>query len=204
MIYSLQLKYHWLQHNFFSTLVALFSLQWRHNELAGVSNHLTIVYSTIYSDADQRKHQSSASLAFVWGIQRDLRIPRTKGQLRGKCFHFMTSSSIHCNWNITDCNIIFAVIALFCIYDRTLGLLSGVPDLWDRNKIFSGGDLSHYQVPHCIRVFFILFDLCLFITIFNFISNYVLIVTFWIFTYHKIWILLSIYCFIWNYWIIYF
>ena len=29
---------------------------------------LTIVYSTIYSDADQRKHQSSASLAFVWGI----------------------------------------------------------------------------------------------------------------------------------------
>ena len=33
---------------------------------------------------------------------------------------------------------------------------------------------------------FILFDLCLFITIFNFILNYVLIVTFWIFTYHKI------------------
>ena len=26
---------------------------------------LTIVYSTVYSDADQRKQQSSASLAFV-------------------------------------------------------------------------------------------------------------------------------------------
>ena len=26
---------------------------------------LTIVYSTVYSDADQRKHQSSASLAFA-------------------------------------------------------------------------------------------------------------------------------------------
>ena len=51
---------------------------------------------------------------------------------------------------------------------------------------------------------FILFDLCLFITIFNFILNYVPIVTFWIFTYHKIWILLIIFCFIWNYWIIYF
>ena len=50
---------------------------------------------------------------------------------------------------------------------------------------------------------FILFDLCLFITIFNFILNYVPIVTFWIFTYHKIWILLIIFCFIWNYWIIY-
>ena len=31
---------------------------------------LTIVYSTVYSDADQRKHESSASLAFVRGIQR--------------------------------------------------------------------------------------------------------------------------------------
>ena len=51
---------------------------------------------------------------------------------------------------------------------------------------------------------FILFDLCLFITIFNFILNYVPIVTFWIFTYHKIWILWIIFCFIWNYWIIYF
>ena len=31
---------------------------------------LTIVYSTVYSNADQRKHQSSASLAFVRGIHR--------------------------------------------------------------------------------------------------------------------------------------
>ena len=82
-------------------------------------------------------------------------------------------------------------------------LLSGMPDLFDRNKILSGGDLSHYQVPHCIRVFFF-FCVCLFITILNFILNYVPIETFWIFTYHKIWILLIIFCFIWNYWIIYF
>ena len=53
---------------------------------------LTVVYSTVYSDADQRKHQSSTSLAFVWGIHRDRWIPRTKGQLRGKCFYLMTSS----------------------------------------------------------------------------------------------------------------
>ena len=31
---------------------------------------LMIVYSTVYSGADQSKHQSSASLAFVWGIHR--------------------------------------------------------------------------------------------------------------------------------------
>ena len=38
--------------------------------MASQITSLTIVYSTVYSDADQRKHQSSASLAFVWGIHR--------------------------------------------------------------------------------------------------------------------------------------
>ena len=82
--------------------------------------------------------------------------------------------------------------------------LSGVPDLWDHNKILSGGDLSHYQVPHCIRVFFYFVWFAFIHYNFQFILNYVLIVTFWIFTYHKIWILLIIYFFIWNHWIIYF
>ena len=31
---------------------------------------LTIVYSAVYSGADQSKHQSSVSLAFAWGIHR--------------------------------------------------------------------------------------------------------------------------------------
>ena len=60
--------------------------------MASQITSLTVVYSAVYSDADQRKHQSSASLAFVWGIHRDRWIPRTKGQLHGKCFHLMTSS----------------------------------------------------------------------------------------------------------------
>ena len=60
--------------------------------IASEITSLTIVYTTVYSDADQNKHQSSASLAFVWGIHRDRWIPRTKDQLRGKCFHLMTSS----------------------------------------------------------------------------------------------------------------
>ena len=38
--------------------------------IASQITSLTIVYSTVYSDADQRKHQSSASLAFVQGIHR--------------------------------------------------------------------------------------------------------------------------------------
>ena len=39
-------------------------------EIASQITSLTIVYSTVYADADQRKHQSSASLAFVRGIHR--------------------------------------------------------------------------------------------------------------------------------------
>ena len=38
--------------------------------IASQITSLTIVYSTINSDADQRKYHSSASLAFVWGIHR--------------------------------------------------------------------------------------------------------------------------------------
>ena len=38
--------------------------------IASQITSLTIVYSTVYSDADQRKHRSSASLAFVRGIHR--------------------------------------------------------------------------------------------------------------------------------------
>ena len=38
--------------------------------MASQITNLTIVYSTIYSGTDQRKHQSSASLAFVREIHR--------------------------------------------------------------------------------------------------------------------------------------
>ena len=48
--------------------------------LASQITSLAIVYLIVYSGVDQRKNQSSASLAFVWGIHRDRWIPRTKGQ----------------------------------------------------------------------------------------------------------------------------
>ena len=38
--------------------------------IASQITSLTIVYSTVYSGADQRKHQSSESMAFVRGIHR--------------------------------------------------------------------------------------------------------------------------------------
>ena len=56
---------------------------------------ITNVYSTVYSDTDQRKHQSSASLVFVRGILRWPVNSPHKGQWHGKCFHLMTSSWLY-------------------------------------------------------------------------------------------------------------
>ena len=65
------------------------ALQWRHNGRGGVSiTSFTIVYSTVYSSADQKKHQSSASLAFVRGINRSPVIFRHKRPVTWKRFPF--------------------------------------------------------------------------------------------------------------------
>ena len=61
--------------------------------MASQITSLTIVYSTAHSGADQRKHQSSASLAFVRGIPRwPVNSPHKWPVTRKKCFHLMTSS----------------------------------------------------------------------------------------------------------------
>ena len=89
-------------------------------------------------------------------------------------------------------------------------LLNGVLIVRRAGLLWSQQDFKwRWSVPlfKCLTVLefsFILFDLCLLITFFNFIMNYVPIVTFWIFTYHKILILSIMFCFIWSYWIIYF
>ena len=69
---------------------SIIALQWRHNERDGVSSltSLTIVCSTVYSGADQRKHQSSASLAFVRGIHRRPVNSLHKGPVTRKMFSF--------------------------------------------------------------------------------------------------------------------
>ena len=58
-----------------------------------ISGRHNSVRPSDYSGVDQRKHQSSTSLAFVCGeFPGDRWIPRTNGLLRGKCFRLMASS----------------------------------------------------------------------------------------------------------------
>ena len=60
--------------------------------IASQTTSHTIVHSTVYSGADQRKRQSSASLAFVRGVhQWQVNSPH-KGPVTRKMFSFMSSS----------------------------------------------------------------------------------------------------------------
>ena len=56
--------------------------------IASQITSLTIVYSIVYSDADQRKHQSAASLAFVREIDRGPVNPPHKWPVTRKMFTF--------------------------------------------------------------------------------------------------------------------
>ena len=56
--------------------------------MASQITSLAVVYSIVYSGADQRKHQSSASLAFVRGIHRSPVNSLHKGPVTRKLFPF--------------------------------------------------------------------------------------------------------------------
>ena len=64
--------------------------------MASPITSLTIVYPTVYSDAIQRKNQSSASLAFVRGIHRWPVNSPHKGPVTRKMFPFDDVIMIYC------------------------------------------------------------------------------------------------------------
>ena len=88
-----------------------------YNGYDGVSNHqITMVYSTVYSGDDQRKHQCSASLAFVRGSHRwPIMYPHKWPVTRKNVYiwwphHDWSSSQVFC---IGKCHL--AVIAIATI-----------------------------------------------------------------------------------------
>ena len=58
----------------------------------------------------------------------------------------------HCYPAVTVPSV--TTVSIITVTIELVVLLSGEPDYFGRNKILSGYDLSHYQVPHCIRIFF--------------------------------------------------
>ena len=105
-------------------------------EMASQITSLAIVYSIVYSDADQRKHQSSASLAFVRGNHRGpVNSPR-KWPVTRKCFHLMTSSCVDkysINKRMPVCLSVSPSIWLFVISFYSFDFFL----LWYNDKILS-------------------------------------------------------------------
>ena len=83
--------------------------------IASQITSLAVVYSTVYSDADQRKHQSSASLAFVWGIHRGPVNSPHKGPVTRKTFPFDDIIMI-CLGHFTDTETITVIILFICAW----------------------------------------------------------------------------------------
>ena len=73
--------------------------------IASQITSLTIVYSTVYSDIDQRKHESSASLALVGGIQRGLVNSPHKGPVTRTMFPFDDVMILLKPQNINDASV---------------------------------------------------------------------------------------------------
>ena len=86
--------------------------------IASQITSLTIVYSTVYSDADQRKHQSSASLVFAWGSHRGPVTSPHKWPVMRKMFPFydviiwykVCAEIYRAKWNL----YVFYLCLLFC------------------------------------------------------------------------------------------
>ena len=72
--------------------------------MASQITSLTIVYSPVYSGAYQRKHQSSTSLAFVWGIHRWPVNSPHKWPLTRKIFSFGDVIMIYFTSDVLRCS----------------------------------------------------------------------------------------------------
>ena len=84
---------------------------------------LAVVYSIVYSDADQRKHQSSASLAFVRGIHRRSVNSPHKGPVTRKMFPFddvIMPSLRSTVWKRQNMETLSVILSLFCEGNRSV------------------------------------------------------------------------------------
>ena len=95
---------------------------------------LTVVYSVVYSGADQRKHQSSASMAFVRGIHRGRWIPVRRAS---------NAENVSIWWRHHDLGIFTAQPIIFMCWD-----LNGFKQ---KNHLY----LPNWNTSHKYRFLFI-------------------------------------------------
>ena len=124
--------------------------------MASQITSLMIVYSTIYSGADERKHQSSASLAFVRGIHRWPVNSPYQWPVTRKCFHLMTSSWGYKYGAFFVADIILCILGnIKCLYKVIWGKLSCLIQIWRIRQCLHCRARNHFhyilgiKMPRC-------------------------------------------------------
>ena len=125
-------------------------------------------------------------------------------ELRSRDVPALDNKSLGCCCRNSRPTVINPLNTVYIIDVRGAFIVRRAGLLWSQQDFEWRWSVPLFKCLTVLEFSFILLDLCLLITFFNFIMNYVPIVAFWIFTYHKIWILSIMFCFIWSYWIIYF
>ena len=92
--------------------------------MASLITSLTSVHSTVHSGTDERKHQSSASLVFVWGNHRSPVNSPHKGPVTQKMFPF---DDVIMEWH----QVSFQSIMLPFIVWRLMTLSCYLPQCYD-------------------------------------------------------------------------
>ena len=117
---------------------------------------LAIVYSTVYSGADQRKHQNSASLASVRGIHRWLVNSPYKGPVMRKMFPFddvVRYTVVTTSLCTLNCNRGLALISNnwdLRKYWSTNRRIDQCPE-WIKYMVFVFWSHSGYKQVECLR-----------------------------------------------------
>ena len=92
--------------------------------IASQITSLTIVFPTVYSDADQRKHQSTASLAFVRRIHRGPVNSPHKWPVTQTMFPFDDVIMLNNNHLLDGARIFVQYV---CMYDLDINLFHNTP-----------------------------------------------------------------------------
>ena len=138
---------HTLATNYRQFQVLSWTLQWRHDECDGVSNHRRFgCLLNRFTGADQRKNQSSASLAFVTGIHRwPVDYPH-KGPITRKRFPFddVTMENLTIvRWHWYNCHI--HTVDKYCLSNGSLPHFNILRPRQDNGRHFADDILNAFS-----------------------------------------------------------
>ena len=106
--------------------------------MASQITSLAIVYSTVYSGTDERKHQSSGSLAFVRGVHRWPVNSPHKGPVTRKIFPFDDVIMLRCDPSACD--------------QPRLGETANIPETWCQQHPSNHDESNRYNLINNIII----------------------------------------------------